>query len=160
MPGEASARCTPYITPVPRRSFARLVWFASCAASVTGAAAAAADRPSIAIVSGTPQSAQAFIAQHGLRYETTFGRPLVVKVSPAVTTVRFRCATSDCIFAPSVQPEGVSRVDPRTYDVKSEKGVASIKLIISTATVEAVTVTATPAGTGRVPAVRFRLTER
>jgi hypothetical protein len=141
-----------------RRSAVRLAVLAAVA-WLPGNASAGAP-PVIAIVSGTPQSATAFIAQHGPRYETAFDAPLVVKVAPPGTVVRFRCITPDCTFAASVQPDAVSRVDPRSYDVKSANGDASIKLLISTATVESVTVTATPVRTPHAPAVRFVLHER
>jgi hypothetical protein len=112
----------------------------------------------IAIVSGAQQNARAFIAQHGPRYETQFTTPLVVRVSPGDATVRFHCVTANCVFPPQVQGDDVTRVDPGTYDVKAEKGVAKITLLVSTATVEAVTVEARPTGKAHAPAVRFTLT--
>jgi hypothetical protein len=143
------------------RSARSAVYFAVLAAIAWSPAdASAAGAPAIAIVSGTPQSATAFIAQHGPRYETAFDTPLVVKVAPLGTVVRFRCITPDCTFAASVQPDAVSRVDPRSYDVKSDNGTASIKLLISTATVESVIVTATPVRTPPARAVRFVLHAR
>jgi hypothetical protein len=123
--------------------------------SVAGAAARAA---SIAIVSGSSQTATAFIAQHGPRFETTFETALVVKFAPKGATVRFHCITPNCQFAPSVQPSA-DRSGPGAYDYKTKSDTASIKLIISTATVEPVTVTATVM-TGSHPTVVFHLIER
>jgi hypothetical protein len=128
-------------------------------AALTAHASAAMSVASIAIVSGTPQSATAFIAQHGPRFETTFDTPLVVKIVPKGATVRFRCITPDCQFAPSVQPDA-DRAGPGTYDYKTKTDTASIKLIISTATVEPVTVTATLMGAAHPPSVAFHLIER
>jgi hypothetical protein len=122
------------------------------------AAAAGKDVPRISIKSGTPQTAQAWVAARANRYETKFDAALVVRVAPAKTKVRFRCITRGCEFPASDQPDSVSRVDASTYDVASAKGEASIKLTIWTATPENVVVVAQPAGAAQ-PQVRFILNE-
>jgi hypothetical protein len=132
---------------------------AALVVAVFAARASAAPAASIRIVSGTPQSATAFIAQHGPRFETTFDTPLVVKFAPKGAIVRFRCITPDCQFAPSVQPDA-DRAGPGAYDYKTKTDTASIKLIISTATVEPVVVTATVMGGAHPPSVAFHLIER
>ncbi len=113
----------------------------------------------LTIVSGTPQTARAWVAARANRYETRFGAALVVRVSPAKSTVRFHCVTPGCEFPPSDQPASVTRVDPSTYDVASAKGIASIKLIIWTITPENVVVVAQLPDAGR-PQVRFVLNVR
>jgi hypothetical protein len=122
------------------------------------AGAAGVPRVSIALVSGSPQTAHAYIAQHGNTFETQFLAPLVVRVSRD-TTVRFRCTTTACEFPAQVfeNDEDIHRVDVRTFDVTSENGRAQIKLLVSTPTVEPVTVVAQPAGNTTGARVTFHL---
>lgn len=123
-----------------------------------GAAASGKDVTRIAIASGTPQSAQAWVAARANRYEAKFDGALVVRVSRAITKIRFRCVTRGCEFPPSDQPDTVTRVDPNAYDVMAVKGQASIKLTVWTVTPENVVVVAQPAEeTG--PQVQFILNE-
>jgi hypothetical protein len=124
-----------------------------------GAPAAASAPARIAIASGTPQSARAWAPAGTNDYETTFDQALVVKVSPADAKVRFRCATPSCTFPSQVQGEAVTRVDPSAYDVTAEHGIASIKLTVRSASVQALTVVAKLAS-GRSAEVRFALTAR
>lgn len=124
-----------------------------------GVASAAKAPPHLTIESGTPQTAQAWVAARANRYETKFDRALVVGVSPDKIKVRFRCITRGCEFPASDQPDSVSRVDASAYDVQSAKGVASIKLTVWTVTPENVVVVAQPAG-ANTPQVRFILNER
>jgi hypothetical protein len=124
-----------------------------------GVAAAGKDVTRITIASGTPQTAQAWVAARANRYEAKFDGALVVRVSPASAKVRFRCITRGCEFPASDQPDTVARVDPNAYDVAPVKGQASIKLTIWTDTPENVVVVAQPAETAG-PQVRFILKER
>lgn len=113
--------------------------------------------PHLAIVSGTPQTARAWVAAHADRYETHFGKALVVNVS-GVDKVRFRCITKGCEFPAQDQPDNVSRAAPNAYDVKPAKGQAAIKLVVWTVTPENVVIVAQPAG-ANAPQVRFTLNE-
>ena len=138
------------------RARARLAGITASLLICTSAAGDARTR--LAIVAGTPQTAQAWVAARANRYETKFDRALVVRVAPAKTKVRFRCITRGCEFPASDQPETVTRVDPNAYDVAAVKGQASIKLTIWTDTPENVVVVAQPADEP-APQVRFNLNE-
>lgn len=137
----------------------RAALFGLLAAGSIFAPAASSDAPRLTIVSGTPQTARAWVAARADMFETRFDGALVVAVVPAKTKVRFRCITKGCVFPASDQPDSVSRVDPSAYDVATAKGRASIKLTIWTPAPEDVVVTAQPAGAAR-PTVRFLLGER
>jgi hypothetical protein len=139
------------------RSRVLLAAFAAIGLSV--AAATAKEAPRIAIKSGTPQTARAWVAARANRYETKFDAALVVSVVPDKTKVRFRCITPGCEFPPADQPDSVARVDGSAFDVLSAKGIAAIKLTIWTVTPEDVVVVAQPAE-GSGPQVRFILNER
>jgi hypothetical protein len=118
------------------------------------------------IVSGTPQSAHAYVAPAAPKYVTEFARPLVVRVEGARNPklgVRFFCVTPGCELPPQVQPDEVKRIDPRTFEVQSKDGKATISLTVSTDTPRTVEVVAEPlAGPGEraVRSAPFRLTER
>lgn len=118
----------------------------------------AASAVQLAIVSGTPQTARAWVAPRADRYETKFDHALVVKTAN-VEKVRFRCVTRGCEFPAQDQADNVNRVDPSAYDVTTKKGQASIKLTIWTQTPETVVVVAQPAGR-TTPLARFVLNER
>jgi hypothetical protein len=122
-------------------------------------AAAAGAAPRLALKSGSPQTARAWVAARADRYETHFDKALVVSVSPAKLKVRFHCITRGCEFPAMDQPDSVSRVDPSTMDVAGAKGEAAIKLTIWTVTPENVVVVAQPAGAAG-PQVRFLLNEQ
>lgn len=113
----------------------------------------------VTVQSGTPQTAQAWVAARTDRYETHFDDALVVKAGKGVAKVRFRCITRGCEFPPSDQPDNVSRVGASAYDVVPKKGLASIKLIVWTVTPENVVVVAQSAD-GKGPQARFLLNER
>lgn len=109
--------------------------------------------------SGTPQTAQAWVATRADRYETDFHDALVVKAAKGVAKVRFRCITRGCEFPAQDQADNVSRVNASTYDVVPKKGLASIKLIVWTVTPENVVVVAQPSNRPG-PQARFVLNER
>jgi hypothetical protein len=140
-----------------RRSRVLLVPFVAIGLSF--AAATAKEAPRIAIKSGTPQTARAWVAARANRYETKFEAALVVNVAPDKTKVRFRCITRGCEFPPADQPDTVARVDGSAFDVLSAKGIAAITLTIWTVTPENVVVVAQPADSSG-PQVRFILNER
>ncbi len=159
---------------------ARLVLIAACA-SLAGTVSAAhaapvharparSAKPAVAvralIVSGTPQSAHAYAEPAAAKYVTEFTRPLVVRVSGAKNPklgVRFSCITRGCELPPQVQPDEVKRIDPRTFEVQSKDGKASISLTVSTDTPQTVEIVAEPVAGPGERAVRsdpFRLTEQ
>ena len=138
---------------------ARAVIAGFVAAGVACAAAAtAASAVRLAIVSGTPQTARAWVAEHADRFETKFDGALVVKTAN-VRKVRFRCVTRGCEFPAQDQADNVNRVNPSAYDVTTKNGQASIKLTIWTQTPQTVIVVAQPAER-TTPQVRFVLNER
>ena len=116
------------------------------------------------IVSGTPQTAHAYVAPAAAIYVSEFTRPLVVRVSGTKNPkigVRFSCITKGCELPPQTQPDEVKRIDPRTFEAQSKGGQATISLIVSTDTPETVEVIAEPvAGHGEraVRSAPFRLT--
>jgi hypothetical protein len=122
--------------------------------------AAAAVR--LAVVSGTPQSAHAYVAPAARVYLTEFRQPLIVRVAGrGAERIRFSCANPHCVFPPSDQPDQVHRINESTYDVDVHDGKAELTLTLSTVTLGTFIVTArvadahSPAGT-----VRFALTAR
>lgn len=137
---------------------ARTAWFGLAVASLPLAAAASDNAPGLTLKSGTPQTAQAWVAARANRYETRFDGALVVNVSPAKRKVRFHCITRGCEFPAMDQPDSVTRVDASTFDVASAKGQASIKVTVWTVTPENVVVVARPADAPG-PQVRFLLNE-
>lgn len=83
------------------------------------------------IVSGTPQTARAYVAAGEAKYATEFA-PLVVRVSgPAAAKrrMRFHCVTRGCAFVTDA-PENGDRIDPATYDVDVKGGKASLHVTI------------------------------
>jgi hypothetical protein len=122
-------------------------------------ALAAGPGPRIAVKSGTPQTARAWVAARANRYEAKFDNALVVSVWPGKAKVRFRCITRGCEFPASEQPDSVTRVDASAYDVAATNGEAAIKLTVWTVTPEDVVVVAQPAGADG-PQVRFILSEQ
>ena len=117
------------------------------------------------IVSGTPQVAHAYVAPAAPIYVTEFTQPLVVRVSGAKNPkqgVRFFCVTKGCTLPPQEQPDG-TRIDPRTFEVPTKNGKASISVTIATATPQTVEVYAQAVAGPGERAVRsgpFRLTEQ
>jgi hypothetical protein len=123
------------------------------------AVAAGKPAPRIAVKSGTPQTARAWVAARANRYEAKFDNALVVSVWPPKAKVRFRCITRGCEFPASEQPDSVTRIDAGAYDVAAANGEAAIKLTVWTVTPEDVVVIAQPAEADG-PQVRFTLNEQ
>lgn len=88
------------------------------------------------IVSGTPQTVRAYVANGEAKYATDFA-PLVVHVTGSAKRMRYHCVTRGCAFVTDQPPNG-DRIDPATYDVDVKAGKASLRITI---------VAATPAGT-------------
>ena len=133
------------------------------AAGIVLAAAVAAPHgpPHLRIVAGTPQSAVAYAEGNSRNYVAEFG-PLEVAVGNVKNVaVRFTCVTRGCTFAPSDQPDTVTRVDPATYDVRAVNGKAEISLTLSGPSPGPYTVLAYPNTARRhAGAVAFTLTAR
>jgi hypothetical protein len=129
-------------------------------AALASGPAGAATLARIAIQSGSGQHARAWAAPGTKLYETQFAGPLVVAVSPPDAKVRFRCTTAGCILPPQEQGEGIDRVDARTFDVDAKNGVAAIKLIVRSVSVQTISILAQAAGEPHGRAVRFELRER
>ena len=115
----------------------------------------------IALLSGTPQSAHAFVAAHASRYEAAFPNELAVRVAgPDGSKIRFACETDGCAFPPSDQGDNVHRIDVRSYYVDSADGRATIKLTVSAPSPRTVVVSARPEAGAASRSVRFVLEMR
>lgn len=88
------------------------------------------------VVSGTPQTVSAYVANGEAKFATEFA-PLVVRVTGAAKRMRYHCITRGCVFVTDQPPNG-DRIDPATYDVDVKNGKASLRITI---------VSATPTGT-------------
>lgn len=133
------------------------------AAAVTGltfASAAAATPVRIALRSGSEQHARAWAVPGTKFYETPFAAALIVAVSPPGSKIRFRCITAGCLLPPQEQGEGIDRVDARAFDVAAQHGIAAIKLIVRSVSVQPVVILAQPAAEPHGRAVRFVLNEQ
>ena len=126
-------------------------------AGMFASTATASDPLRLAIKSGSPQDGHAMAPPATNDYETAFDRPLVVTVSPPNGKVRFRCITPGCSLPPLIT--SAKRHDAVSFDVDADKGVASIKLILRSASVQPLVVVAEPAS-GHGNTVRFFLTAR
>jgi hypothetical protein len=125
------------------------------------------------IVSGTPQTARAYVSPSESKYVTEFPALLVVAVNVADRVgkkrrVRFHCETKNCALAAAEQLDNGREVhllpdDVSTKDADIVKGRASIRIAVEADRPDATyTVTATPIvrkGERAVP-VSFRLTSR
>lgn len=106
------------------------------------------------VVSGSGQSARAFVAASTAGYVTDFPAPLVVRVLPKPKPgderhVKFRCVTDRCTFAAADQPnegKNVEHVLPWVYDVTVDgDGKATLRIAVVTRAVGgAVTIRAEP----------------
>ena len=132
---------------------------ATLAAFALGSAGAATPRR-IAIRSGSEQSARAWAVPGTKLYETQFAAALTVAVSPPHAKIRFRCVTAGCILPPQEQGNGIDRVDASAFDVTAANGIAAIKLIVRSASVQPVTIVARAAGEPHGRSVRFVLHEQ
>lgn len=97
-------------------------------------AALAATSWRVEATAGAPQSAWSYVASGMAAYVTAFPKPLVVRLighHELHAAVRFTCVSRGCELAKSDQPDAVSRVDPQSYDVKSDdKGTASVTVTL------------------------------
>jgi hypothetical protein len=92
------------------------------------------------VVSGTPQTATAFVAPGEAKYQTTFPGLLVVRVVGAPRQkqkrrVRFTCVTKGCTFGAADQPNKGRDVDHITtdgdyYSAQVNDGKAAIRVMI------------------------------
>jgi hypothetical protein len=96
------------------------------------------------IVSGTGQTAHAYIAGAAKRYQAEYAAALVVRVPAPLPRdgkryVRFTCITGGCTFAPTDQPENgkwVERVEgvENAYKVQIDRGAAALRVTTETPT--------------------------
>jgi hypothetical protein len=100
-------------------------------------------------------------------YTAAFDKPLVVHLDgphAPHAVVRFTCISPGCTLPPSLQPDSVSRVDPRSYDVKSDDhDTAQIDVTLQFPTPGTYVVVAAPVVNGKPQprgTVRFVLTAR
>jgi len=127
--------------------------------------AAAAPLPRARAVSGAPQSAWGYADVAAPLYDAEFARSLVVSVPghDGDLEVHFWCASPNCVLPISEQPDSVSRVDPRTYAVKVQKGRAELHLTLGVRTPGTYVVMAAPVVNDKLRltgAARFVLTVR
>jgi hypothetical protein len=126
---------------------------------LTLAVAASAGVTSMTLTSGATQTAHAMVAVGTKEYETTFTTSLAVRVKPEDAKVRFTCITPGCTFPTQVVVENANRAALNAFDVDADSGVASIKFVVRTPSVEPVTIVA-QAANAHGPTVRFLLVER
>ena len=92
------------------------------------------------VVSGTPQTATAFVAPGKAKYQTVFPGLLVVRVVGApkqkqTRHVRYTCLTKGCGFGITDQPNNGKGIDHKTedgdyYTVEVNNGKAAIRVAI------------------------------
>jgi hypothetical protein len=120
----------------------------SLALLLTGVATTPAGTFAVHAVSGAPQSAWSYAAIDRAAYDAAFTKPLVVRLighHARHALVRFTCISRDCELAPSDQPDSVTRVDPRSYNVKSDDdGTATISVTLQVDTPSTNVVRAAP----------------
>ena len=136
--------------------------FAPAVLLMTGLLLAVAPAPALTrltMVSGSGQSAHAWVAVGTKEYETVFETPLVVHVTPDDGKVRFTCVTAGCTFPPQVVGENANRASASAFDVDADSGTASITLTVRTPTVEPISVIA-QAANGHGPRLQFTLIAR
>jgi hypothetical protein len=87
------------------------------------------------VVSGTPQSAHAYVSPGAPTYVTEFPQPLVVHlVGKHINThrVRFTCAQKQCALGVPVEPPGGKAMGAATYEVEAVRDQAVLKVTLTT----------------------------
>jgi hypothetical protein len=103
------------------------------------------------IVSGTPQSAHAYVSPGAPTYVTEFPQALVVHVvGKHINThrVRFTCAQKECALGVPVEPPGGKAVGSATYEVEAVNDQAALKITLTTNRPGTFQVYAAPVGDG------------
>jgi hypothetical protein len=121
---------------------------------LTVATAALAATPwRVQAISGAPQSAWSYVASASTAYVTPFPKALVVRLighHELHAAVRFSCVSPGCTLAPSDQPDAVSRVNPQSYDVKSDdQGNATVSVTLQIPSPGTYVVVASPVVDGK-----------
>jgi hypothetical protein len=120
-----------------------------------GAFAAARREPKLTIgarvVSGTPQSAHAYVSPGAPTYITEFPQALVVHlVGKHINAhrVRFTCAQKQCALGVPVEPAGGKVMNAATYEVEAVRDQAALKITLTTNRPGRFEVYAAPVGDG------------
>jgi hypothetical protein len=103
------------------------------------------------IVSGTPQSAHAYVSPGAPTYVTEFPQALVVHlVGKHINAhrVRFSCAQKQCALGVPVEPPGGKVTNAATYEVEAVRDQAALKITLTTNRPGTFEVYAAPVGDG------------
>jgi hypothetical protein len=103
------------------------------------------------VVSGTPQSAHAYVSPGAPTYVTEFRDALVVRlVGKHINThrVRFTCAQKDCALGVPVEPPSGKAIGSATYEVEAVNDQAALKITLTTNRPGTFQVYAAPVGDG------------
>ncbi|MDB5040251.1 MAG: hypothetical protein JWN27_977 [Candidatus Eremiobacteraeota bacterium] len=103
------------------------------------------------VVSGTPQSAHAYVSPGAPTYVTEFPKALVVHlVGKHINAhrVRFTCAQKQCALGVPVEPAGGKVMNTATYEVEAVHDQAALKITLTTNRPGTFAVYAAPVGDG------------
>ncbi|MDB5093975.1 MAG: hypothetical protein JWO85_2076 [Candidatus Eremiobacteraeota bacterium] len=103
------------------------------------------------VVSGTPQSAHAYVSPGAPTYITEFPQALVVHlVGKHINAhrVRFTCAQKHCALGVPVEPSGGKVMNAATYEVEAVHDQAALKITLTTNRPGTFEVYAEPVGDG------------
>jgi len=103
------------------------------------------------VVSGTPQSAHAYVSPGAQTYVTAFPQSLVARVVGKhinAHRVRFTCAQKQCALGVPVEPPSGKTIDPATYEVAAVHDQAALKITLTTSRPGTFQVYAAPVGDG------------
>jgi hypothetical protein len=103
------------------------------------------------VVSGTPQSAHAYVSYGAPAYVTEFPQALVVHlVGKHINAhrVRFTCAQKQCALGVPVEPPGGKSMGSGTYEVEAVHDQAALKITLTTNRPGTFQVYAAPVGDG------------
>jgi len=103
------------------------------------------------VVSGTPQSAHAYVSPGAPTYVTEFPKALVVRVVGKhinAHRVRFTCVQKQCALGVPVEPPGGKAMGAATYEVEAVHDQAALKITLTTNRPGTFEVYAAPVGDG------------
>jgi hypothetical protein len=103
------------------------------------------------VVSGTPQSARAYVSPGAPTYITEFPQALVVRlVGKRINAhrVRFTCVQKQCALGVPVEPAGGKVMNAATYEVEAVHDQAALKITLTTNRPGTFEVYAAPVGDG------------
>ena len=106
---------------------------AALAVLAVAAAPTPAPLPAPALVSGTPQTAHAYVAPATSQYVTDFPKPLVVRVTGKYDHVRFSCPAVRCgLRVADENNTPGTRVNVHSYDAGVKNGAATLQMGVAT----------------------------